>query len=798
MVQLSLMNDPALRDYAVIAISEPHAWVCEGSVRTTPMAHPYWTKLIPTIRHEERWAFRSMMWIRSDIENEQIPIASTDLTAAVLTLPDRAILAISVYIAPADEEALRRSTHQLRQAIRETRQRMGTRVDVMLLGDFNRHDQIWGGDDIAPARQGEADPIIDLMSDYHLRSLLPRGRKTWQRGPLATTIDLVLVSEELAASVLKCDLHATEHGSDHRAIESEFDIETTERPRVERLLLKNAPWGKIRERVETELSRSPIEGSVQQQTDRLMEVVSSAVNSLTPKARPTPYAKRWWTTDLTQLRRTYTYWRNQSRRLRRGGYTDVRMEEHAREAAKEYHDRIRQQKKQHWEEFLEENTNIWQVAKYLTPHSDSSFVKIPPLRKGDGTRTKDKSEQAETLMATFFPPLPDIIEDEGRRPERSPVYMPRLTMEEVEQKVLAAKPGKAAGEDGLPSVVWKEVWPVVRNQVIRLFQASLDDGELPSQWRSAKIIPLRKPNRGDYSSAKAWRPISLLSNLGKILEAVVAERISFATETFGLLPTNHFGARKRRSANQALTLLQEQVYQAWRMGKVLSLVSFDVKGAYNGVCRERLLQRLRARGIPPALVRWIEAFCTGRSASITINGHTMPQYQLKQAGLPQGSPLSPILFLFFNADLVQRKIDAKGGAIAFVDDYSAWVTGESAEANRPGIEAIIEQALDWERRSGAAFEGEKTAIIHFTRRKQESEILPFVIKGQAVSAKDVTKILGVTMDAQLRYKEHISRVSSKGLLAAMTLRRLGAVTPATARRLYEATVTPVTDYACQV
>ena len=115
MVQLSLMNDPALRDYALIAISEPHAWVCEGKVRTTPMAHPYWTKLIPTIRHEERWAFRSMMWIRSDIENEQIPIASMDLTAALLTLPDRAILAISVYIAPADEEALRRQNRGKRR-----------------------------------------------------------------------------------------------------------------------------------------------------------------------------------------------------------------------------------------------------------------------------------------------------------------------------------------------------------------------------------------------------------------------------------------------------------------------------------------------------------------------------------------------------------------------------------------------------------------------------------------------------------------------------------------------------------
>ncbi len=228
MVQLSLMNDPALRDFAVIAISEPHAWVREGKVRTSPVAHPYWTKMVPTNRHEGRWAFRSMIWVRSDIEAEQIPIASSDLTAALLTLPDRAILVISVYIAGADEEAHRISTHKLRQAIRETRQRVGTRVDVMLLGDFNRHDQIWGGDDVAPERQGEADPIIDLMSDYHLQSLLPRGTKTWQKGPLSTIIDLVLVSEELAASVLKCDLHETEHGSDHSAIETGFELETIE------------------------------------------------------------------------------------------------------------------------------------------------------------------------------------------------------------------------------------------------------------------------------------------------------------------------------------------------------------------------------------------------------------------------------------------------------------------------------------------------------------------------------------------------------------------------------------------
>ena len=68
-------------------------------------------------------------------------------------------------------------------------------------------------------------------------------------------------------------------------------------------------------------------------------------------------------------------------------------------------------------------------------------------------------------------------------------------------------------------------------------------------------MPLKKPGKDDYILAKSGRPISLLSTLGKVLEAVIAERISYTAKTCGLLPTNHFGARKRRSAEQALLLL---------------------------------------------------------------------------------------------------------------------------------------------------------------------------------------------------------------------------------------------------
>ncbi|KAM3550781.1 hypothetical protein ARSEF4850_008180, partial [Beauveria asiatica] len=92
------------------------------------------------------------------------------------------------------------------------------------------------------------------------------------------------------------------------------------------------------------------------------------------------------------------------------------------------------------------------------------------------------------------------------------------------------------------------------------------------------------------------------------------------------------------------------------------------------------------------MVRWIGAFCSDRTASIQVNGQESDVQALDQAGLPQGSPLSPVAYLFFNADLVQRRIDANGGAIAFIDDFTAWVTGPTAQSNLEGIRSIVEHA----------------------------------------------------------------------------------------------------------
>ena len=123
----------------------------------------------------------------------------------------------SVYAAGNDEDALRTAIRQLHTTIESFRSSMGKRTDIILVGDFNRHDQLWGGDEVTGRRQGEAGPIIDLMDEHGLLSLLPRGTKTWEEPGGESTIGLTLASAELAdemvcnAESLRCYQVASHH-----------------------------------------------------------------------------------------------------------------------------------------------------------------------------------------------------------------------------------------------------------------------------------------------------------------------------------------------------------------------------------------------------------------------------------------------------------------------------------------------------------------------------------------------------------------------------------------------------------
>lgn len=162
----------------------------------------------------------------------------------------------------------------------------------------------------------------------------------------------------------------------------------------------------------------------------------------------------------------------------------------------------------------------------------------------------------------------------------------------MEKAIFSSNPRKAPGPGDISFQVWQELWPVVKHWVVHIYRRSIQLGHIPKSWTEAKIIVIPKPGKPDYTIPKAYRPISLLCTISKGLEKVVAQRLSEYLERTEQLPCTQFGARPRRSTEQALTVLTEKIYDAWRKAKVLTLVTFDVQGAYNGVNKEVLQQRL--------------------------------------------------------------------------------------------------------------------------------------------------------------------------------------------------------------
>ncbi len=231
-----------------------------------------------------------------------------------------------------------------------------------------------------------------------------------------------------------------------------------------------------------------------------------------------------------------------------------------------------------------------------------------------------------------------------------------------------------------------------------------------------KIIAIAKPNKKDRIIPKVYRLISLIPTISKGLEAVIASRMSYLVETHDFLPTNHFEACKRRLCDQAVNVVIEKIYDAWKEGNVLTLITFDVQGAYNGVKADLLAERLRQIKTPEKSVKWVESFCTDTKACLAFGKYCSETLSLVEAGLPQRSPLSPFSYIFYNANLIEIPITKTEGGLGFIDDFSAWVVGKSVSEKLERIEnKVITRVVRWAQASGATFKNTKTELIHFTR-----------------------------------------------------------------------------------
>jgi hypothetical protein len=156
------------------------------------------------------------------------------------------------------------------------------------------------------------------------------------------------------------------------------------------------------------------------------------------------------------------------------------------------------------------------------------------------------------------------------------------------------------------------------------------------------------------------------------------------------------GARRNRSTESALDLLLSIVRTTWAAGGVATLLSLDMSGAFDNVIKDKLLALLHRKEIPQHLVGWVASFMRDRRTRLSFDGKDSDPLPVP-AGIPQGSPISPILFLFYNSELVDlcNTPGTKALGIGFVDDMNPIAWGPTTYSTCRTLSSVHEKCLDW-------------------------------------------------------------------------------------------------------
>ena len=194
----------------------------------------------------------------------------------------------------------------------------------------------------------------------------------------------------------------------------------------------------------------------------------------------------------------------------------------------------------------------------------------------------------------------------------------------------------------------------------------------------------------------------------------MGRRIAEAAEEQRLLPETQMGNRKERSTELAVRMVTEIVRTAWREGAIALLAQLDIRRAFDTVNHIRLLDTLREMGFQPWVVRWVRSFLAERTACLRFDEEDSGWLPVP-AGVPQGSPLSPILFILYTASLYRALARYAGlASVGFSDDLNLVAVGHTAEQTRDILEHAWGVCERWARTRGMQFAPQKTELMHFT------------------------------------------------------------------------------------
>jgi hypothetical protein len=680
-------------------------------------------------------------------------------------------------------------------------------IPTILVGDFNIHSPSWSAADWA---QSSSAPKLEEWLATQTFTMLTQPAVPTHRGENGardSTIDLIWVN--FAVSIqnsfqgVQVDWEGS-LGSDHALIRTvaatPMHIQRNREDRTNRFNMDISPkeweeWGQIFSQVVP----IDIKPTSKQHIDQLIDAIYLAYNTactamMKRKGAAPGFASPWWNDKC----------RDATNNLR-----NATSEEDRHQCSKTLKQVTRYAKRDWANKFINE-TNIWEVAAWRHGRRSSH---IPALIDHTGTLIYDHHGMSDLLSERFFTEAREDIpttfpDDPPAAPTRE---FPDFTKEELFDLLKHTANKSAPGSSGIGWELLKRGWPHMDKLLTNIFTACIHLQHHPACWKEAVVVVIPKPGKTDYSKAKAHRPISLLETMSKLMEKAVAKRFQYDIVKYELIPTNQFGGRTHSSCLDAGLTLIHDIQTAHAHGLKTGILLFDVKGFFDNVNHARLEARLHNMGFSDDLVAWAASFLANRRIRLRFNNITSED-RVQPVGVPQGSPLSPVLSIAYTAPLLGKMANWNNSSLGmYIDDGLLFACAETWDDITNLLRARYSVCSDWLLKVGLSIEPEKTELMFFQKPYERNPmpsppriILPDreINSYFTVTPVENLQYLGFFINRRLKWEHHVHTMCNRARASIKALMVLGnsirGLSMANWRLVLNAVCLPVMTWGCQL
>ena len=309
----------------------------------------------------------------------------------------------------------------------------------------------------------------------------------------------------------------------------------------------------------------------------------------------------------------------------------------------------------------------------------------------------------------------------------------------------------------LPVRVLKLVKHIVAAPISKLINKSVTEGIFPNVLKCAKIVPIFK--NGNTQDVSNYRPIAILPTLSKIFERVMSCRLINYLVKFNLITDKQFGFLKGNSTEDAFVKLVEHVYSRLNAKEHCISLFIDLKKAFDTVNHKILLDKLKHYGVRGPPLSWMASYLKDRKQQVVIAGRLSSEKTLN-VGVPQGSILGPILFLLYINDM--PNVSSLFFPILYADDTTLLSSNNDYDALILTINNELPKLYTWTTANRLSLNLGKTYAMLFSNRKQNINYdLSIYFNNVKIKFKKNEDFLGLTIDNEARFSEHIGFVCSK-------------------------------------